>query len=154
MGAESRSRKNPRLEGFDYSRSGMYFITICTLGKEHILCRIFPAKLGSMEPKIEMLNPGVVAEEYVRKIPGIDRYVIMPNHIHLLIQNGKNRNISRIIQFFKANVTRKLGRSIFQDRFYDHIIRDEKDYLIKAKYIEDNPAKWADDDFYHRIPEV
>lgn len=44
--------------------------------------------------------------------------------------------------------TKEIGFSIFQCSFYDHIIRDDEDYLTKAKYIEENPAKWAEDKYY------
>ncbi|MBQ3072391.1 MAG: transposase [Oscillospiraceae bacterium] len=75
----------------------------------------------------------------------------MPNHIHLLLRVEKNeqaRTIPRIIQQTKGSVTKQIGSNIWQSRFYDHIIRDENDYLIRAKYIADNPAKWAQDDYY------
>lgn len=44
--------------------------------------------------------------------------------------------------------TKDIGFSIFQRSFYDHIIRDEEDYLTKVKYIEENPAGWAKDKYY------
>ncbi len=45
-------------------------------------------------------------------------------------------------------VTRELGYSIFQTSFHDHIIRDENDYLTRWQYIDDNPAKRAEDEYY------
>ena len=56
--------------------------------------------------------------------------------------------VSRIIKQFKAYTTKQSGTAIWQKGFYDHIIRDEQDYLIRAKYIDDNPAKWAEDEYY------
>ena len=40
-----------------------------------------------------------------------------------------------------------MGSVLWQNKFYDHIIRDEDD-LTKAQYIENNPAKWIEDKYY------
>ena len=45
-------------------------------------------------------------------------------------------------------VTRSIGHTIWQDNYYEHIIRDENDLLIHWQYIEHNPACWADDPYY------
>lgn len=74
-------------------------------------------------------------------------YVIMPNHIHLLVSividennpNDDNPNVSRMVAQFKAKVTKECGKSIWQKSFYDHIIRNEKDFDECLKYIESNP---------------
>lgn len=84
----------------------------------------------------------------------LDNYVIMPNHIHMLIaidDCGRTLfapTISRIVKQFKGVVTKQIGKSIWQRSFYDHIIRDEQDYVEKWNYIENNPARWLDDDLY------
>lgn len=84
----------------------------------------------------------------------IDHYVIMPNHIHFIIKIGNTGQpaaaptLSRIVNQFKGYVTKQTGNSIWQKGFYDHVIRDEDDYLTKANYIENNPAKWAEDELY------
>jgi len=100
----------------------------------------------------------------IKKIPDysdtlVDKYVIMPNHIHILLsvnndsENGRLRiaptvNISVTIQQFKRRISKQIGFSLWQKSFYDHIIRDEEDYQIHLKYIEENPAKWAEDEYY------
>ena len=147
MDHEQPTRKRMRLEGFDYSKNGAYYITICTEHKEKLLCDIRPIEKDGL-PQVTMSPMGKIVEETIKKIPGIDQYVVMPNHIHLIIFHDGKQSISKIIQFFKVNTTRKIGRSIWQRSFYDHIIRDETDYQIKWKYIDDNIAKWADDDYY------
>jgi putative transposase len=48
-------------------------------------------------------------------------------------------------------VTKEVGTSIFQESYYDHIIRDEADYLIKWNYIDTNPARWSDDEYYESM---
>jgi len=56
--------------------------------------------------------------------------------------------ISRIIKQFKGSITKKIGFSLWQARFYDEIIRDEEAYRNIWHYIDNNPAKWAEDDYF------
>ena len=56
--------------------------------------------------------------------------------------------VSRIIQQFKGAVTKRIGISVWQKGFYDHIIRNESDYLRIWQYIDTNPAKWQEDCYY------
>ena len=98
----------------------------------------------------------------MEEIPGrypaitVDRYVIMPNHVHLLLQihtdpDGRSMiapTISVIMQQFKGIVTKKVGIPIWQKGFYDHVIRSEQDYLDVWNYIEGNPSKWTEDALY------
>lgn len=79
----------------------------------------------------------------------------MPNHIHLIIikQSGAMwsshpTNVSGDIRTFKTLVTKDTGKSIWQSKFYDHIIRDEYDYMVHLQYIDENPAKWIEDKYY------
>ncbi len=97
---------------------------------------------------------GSVVEKFIKTIPGIDKYVVMPNHIHLIVKNengtmwASSPTVSQKIKSFKILVTKAIGEPIFQRSFYDHVIRDEKDYLRIAEYIENNPAKWAEDKYF------
>ena len=83
----------------------------------------------------------------------------MPNHVHLLIsinQAAENDNgrliiaptVSRIIKQFKSEVTKKAGFSLWQKGFYDHIIRNDADYESVWIYIDENPLKWENDEYY------
>lgn len=108
---------------------------------------------------------GLIIENEINKIGGvynlsviIDKYVIMPNHIHLIVLlkneceiDGRPKvapTISRIIQQFKGSVTKQIGFSLWQKLYHDHIIRNEKDYKKIWQYIDENPAKWEEDCFY------
>ena len=149
MNNDRPQRKGLRLTGYDYSANGAYFVTICTEQKEKILCRLLPPTTEGEAPRQILTPVGKAVEEMILRIPGIDKYVIMPNHVHLIIlSDGTGPTLSRIIQFFKSNLTRKLGRPIWQREYYDHVIRDEYDYQIKWKYVDENPAKWTDDAYY------
>ena len=142
---EYPKRKRLRLQDYDYSQDGYYFLTICTRGKEELLSRITLKEDGSA--KVVLSHYGTVAESYLQSIPGIDKYVIMPNHIHMIIHKTNGKSIVSDMRSYKALVTKQIGESIWQDSYYDHIIRNEEDYREKWRYIDQNPAKWADDEY-------
>lgn len=158
-------RKKNRLEFYDYSNAGWYFITICTKDRQNILSTIVGADLPG-GPKVELTEFGVVAERQIQRMNEIysrckiEQYVIMPNHIHLLMRilpedggsSGRPTptSVSDYVGTFKRFCNRRYGKNIFQRSFYDHIIRDEADYLKIWNYIQTNPAKWAEDRFYSK----
>jgi putative transposase len=85
----------------------------------------------------------------------IYKYVIMPNHIHMIIVlstgNGRSKTaptISRIIQQFKGSISKKVGFSLWQKSFYDYIIRNQQEYEKIYEYIETNQLKWEEDKYY------
>ena len=80
----------------------------------------------------------------------MDAYVIMPNHVHLLVRFTENccPKLGQIIQQLKGAVTKQCGTPIWQEKYYDHVIRDEADYMTKYQYIQNNPAKWLEDEYY------
>ena len=155
-------RKHPRLKEFDYSSVGVYFITICTSHRSEVLCRIVGRDDPGAPPDIVLSPAGKVSEKYIRTISSayenvsVDKYVIMPNHVHLLVSisdaqrraESSRPTVSRIIGAFKRFVNKECGCSLWQTSFYDHVIRDETDYLTRWQYIEDNPAKWSEDEYY------
>ena len=102
-----KCRKTTRLEFFDYSSVGAYFITICTQNKEHLLSRIvlkdsfvgtgvLDGPQTSKEIFVELTEYGKIADKYINQLNdfydniSVDDYVIMPNHIHLLINIHDN----------------------------------------------------------------
>lgn len=150
-------RKQIRLKEYDYSTEGYYFITICTKNRLELLGKIYNiCRDGNMpSAKIKLTNAGVIVEKYIKQISNvynyaiIDEYVIMPNHIHLILVLEKNlgKNISTIIGQFKRNVSLELKYSIWQKHFYEHIIRNEKEYYKIKEYIVNNIAKWEEDKY-------
>ena len=152
-------RKNPRLAGYDYSQNGAYFITICTKDMQCVLGSIVGTD-DHIGPQVTLTNIGKVVNKYAVQIPGIVNFVIMPNHVHLIILKADDVNgpmwssvptsVSTNIRTFKTLVTKELGFSIWQSKFHDHIIRNEEDYLHHLQYIEENPRKWliGKDEYY------
>ena len=144
-------RKPLRLSGYDYSRAGYYFITICTKDKQKLLCDIVGDDAHIVPTKL-----GAIVDKYIKNIKELDKYVIMPNHVHLIIkiENGTMRassptkTVPSIIRSLKTLVSKEYGKSVWQRSFYDHIIRGEKDYHEIWNYIDENPAKWKEDRFF------
>ena len=159
-------RKPTRLKNYDYSQNGYYFITICTHKKQKILCDIVGAIHES--PEIKLSSNGIIVDKYINQLYTrfalkIDKYVIMPNHIHLIgiIDNRSIREstlrkhsiISSAIGYLKMNSSRDIHKNgyvgdIWQRSFHDHIIRNEQDYQKIWNYIDTNPQKWSEDCFY------
>ena len=161
---ELPQRKQNRLTNYDYSQNGAYFITICTQNRENILSQISVGTGLPDCPQIQLLTHGEIADKYIRQMDAfynylsVDKYVIMPDHIHLLITvNGQsrmpvptqetgidNRNstVSKFVSTFKRFCNREYGENIWQGRYYDHVIRNQQDYDEIWQYIENNPLKW------------
>lgn len=178
---ELTKRKPNRLKAYDYSQNGIYFLTICTAEKRPILSKIENSsgivsnnlfRTDSVDSQnshhivgancVRLSKIGEIVENEIRKINFVydnvcvDNYVIMPNHIHLMIRLNSRVDvqnaptISRIVKQFKGSITKQLGRSIWQKSYYDHIIRDDVDYNTKWQYIDENPIKWTDDELYQQ----
>ncbi len=160
---ELPKRKPTRLKDFDYSQNGAYFVTICTKDKQCIFSEVVGG--GALDaPQNILSETGKIAEKYIlstNNIPdvAVDKYVIMPNHIHLILivhntggtskaPSPTNNIISHTISTFKRFVNKEAGQNIFQRSFHDHIIRDEQDYLKIWNYIDTNPQKWREDCFF------
>ena len=156
------SRKEYRLKNFDYSSANSYFITICVKNREPILWQSVPkenvgAPIGRPSDRLSVY--GKVIDEAINKIPqkyefiSVDNYVIMPNHIHLLLSVNKlsgeaSADIPRVVNQLKGYVTKQLGFSLWQKLYHDRVVRNEEEYLNKWQYIDDNPARWEEDDEY------
>lgn len=154
-------RKSIRLENYDYSKEGLYFITICTEGRACLFGEIIE---GTM-----CLNDlgKIVSQEWVRAGDvrdniELDQFVVMPNHIHGIIvitsvgatrrvaqkYGPKSNSIGAIVGQFKSIVTKKAKliqpdiKKIWQRNYYERIIRNDNELLAKRKYISENPLKW------------
>ena len=86
----------------------------------------------------------------------MDRYVVMSNHIHALIRieaDNQNQSLSSVVGSYKSAVSRKIHTispnvSVWQKSYYDHVIRTEESYLNIWKYIDENPIRWENDEYY------
>ncbi|MBE6984716.1 MAG: hypothetical protein E7434_03720 [Ruminococcaceae bacterium] len=153
--------KKNRLENYDYSSDGIYFLTVCTEQRKWLLSRIVARGIPDA-PATELTSNGEAAKDAIAFLDknwdclSILKFVIMPNHIHLLVRvwgaSGMPRATDAVIPKFvsalKRYTNRQCGQQLWQKSYYDHVIRDETDYLTKATYIENNAAKWAEDEYF------
>ena len=156
-------KRNPtRLKGYDYSTPGAYFIMICTQDRKELLSEIIVGDYAYIVPQNNLSKIGLVCDKYINNINNkyenvtVDKYVIMPNHIHLIIflhgtmrTSSPTNNIETIIRSFKTMVTKEIGTSIWQRSYHDHIIRGDKDYQKIWEYIDTNVIRWKKDCFYN-----
>lgn len=78
--------------------------------------------------------------------------IIKRNEVDGTMRASCPTSISNEIRSFKTVVSKEIGKSIWQPRFYDHIIRDDYDYMIHRQYIDENPLKWTVDKYYKEMP--
>ncbi|MDR2615807.1 MAG: hypothetical protein LBC28_04430 [Oscillospiraceae bacterium] len=162
---ELRQRKRNRWAGYDYSRNGAYFVTICVKDRHELLGRIIcdaAAPVGARIARPSLSETGKVVQEAILNISknyplvSVDCFVIMPNHIHMILRiradsSGRAMRaptISTVINQMKGWITKRIGFSIWQKLFHDHIIRNADDYNRIAEYIQNNPTNWEDDCLY------
>ena len=143
--------KRRRLENYNYSDNGLYFVTICCQKKENYFWETYKSKNGVTE----LTYAGKITKEAIERISEkyknarVDNYVVMPNHVHLIIELSDSAvNLSTIINQAKGFVSKQLGYSPWQRSFHDHIIRGDEDYENIWNYIESNPLKWNDDKYF------
>ena len=169
---ELPKRKPSRLQNYDYSQNGAYFITVCTKDRHEMFGKILNEQSVLNEygfiVKREIENISKIRKECV-----VEKFVVMPNHVHLIVKiavggDGNRpvepqadcvkqradchpplrKSVSNMVQGLKGAVTRQIGFSLWQRSFHDHIIRNETDYDRIAEYIENNPVNWERDCFF------
>jgi REP element-mobilizing transposase RayT len=157
-------RQSYRLNGYDYTAPGAYFITICSYKKEQIFGRVYDEKM-IMNEAGECIS--TKWQTLLERFPmvGLDEFVVMPNHVHgiIWIKSGDNPDICRgainraptlgeIVRTFKAVTTyeirkKKLEYGVWQRSYHDHIIRNQQELFAIRNYIRNNPMKWEKDEY-------
>lgn len=173
-------RKSPRRREYNHSSEWCYFITIVTKDRENYFGNIID---GNM-----ILNDiGKICEQELmmvmnkRSIVFIHEYIVMPNHVHMLLLIGRdvglprpnntndtdnntndtdkaslvptavivNQSLGSVVGWRKSAVSRKCKEKwllfAWQPRYYDHIIRNEREYDRIKYYIQTNPKNWYKD---------
>lgn len=175
---EKHNRRSIRLKGYDYSRAGSYFVTICTHNRECIF--------GDIVDGTMVLNSsGAIVQDYCKTTEShfadirFAPFVIMPNHFHAIMTVGAGSprpipaksidtggreqgrgnpaptTLGNVVGFLKYQTTKHInglrqtpGQKIWQRNFYEHVIRNQNDYGRIHKYVEDNPSKWELDSLH------
>ena len=158
MQRELPVRKRIRLRGYDYSREGVYFVTVCVKDRHELFGSIDvgATALGRTCPIVTLTPLGECLNETIqlanKENVSIEKYVIMPNHIHMIIAlsaGDRGRSpLQYVIRNIKSYVTKQAGFSPWQKSFHDYIIRTKADYQRISQYIDENPRKWTEDCYY------
>jgi len=151
-------RKHLRMQGWDFTSPGWYFLTICSKNMKPVFGTVVN---GRMFPN----DAGRVADQFWREIPQhfpravVDEHVVMPNHVHGLLHLGDRStagrgpmeafgkpvagSVSTIVRSYKAAVSKALGQSVWQSRFYEVRARDDAARANIRRYIRHNPENYA-----------
>lgn len=163
-------RRSIRLQVYDYSQAGAYFVTLCT---QDATCLFGNIADGEM-----LLNEaGRVVEMCWKEIPNhfphvqLDEFVIMPNHVHGILfigdtpigraknfsplpdpkflrrPAGTSKTLGSVIRGFKIGVTKWLRQNtsiqdVWQRNYWEHIVRHDSELTGIREYIHNNPAQW------------
>ncbi len=171
---EKKDRKRTRLKEYNYSENGAYFITICTKDMQCFLSKIVGDGAPDV-PKLCLTDYGDSVKNEILKMNSIyfnvqvNHFVIMPNHIHFMIEitdndsgtsrapdgtsrapSSTNSVVAKYVSTLKRMTNKRCDTDLWQRSYYDHIIRNEEDYLLHIRYIEENPKKWlmGKDEYY------
>lgn len=168
MNSDLPKRKSPRLSGYDYSKDGNYFVTICIQNRINALSELENGHFKLTEcGKIIKAHMSMLNKHFSNA--KISTFVIMPNHIHFIISLnsygfdscGKPigrenpaptqsvNSLTTIIAWFKYETTKQINQNwnngyqkIWQRSFCDRVIRSKSEYLIIKEYILKNPDNW------------
>lgn len=157
---EQKNRKPNRLENYDYGQAGCYFVTLCTHNRAHLFQ--MESLVGNGLCAVPHIPNQIVHRwivETQKKFDNItvDKYVIMPDHLHLIVnikERHAGRSLQDVMRYFKTMTTNEYIRGVktgvlspfnqklWQKSYYDHVIRNQQDYNEVWEYMEYNPAKW------------
>ena len=155
---ELKGRKHPRIKNYDYSLPGYYYVTIHNEKGSPPLSTIRQddapsTTVTNLTTYGEIARQQLFALEKRYAYVKIDKYVIMPTHIHVIIVltpgERPRPTLMDIIRAYKSLTARACnerfateGRKLFQTSFYESVLRNEQAYRECWRYIEENPAKW------------
>lgn len=155
-------RKHPRLKNYDYSQNGFYYVTIHIASNGERLSEILYDP-NENTAKEYLTDTGKIAYAQLLALESrfpyvrVDKYVIMPTHIHMILEfcnqpagASPRPTLPDVVGAFKSLTTRACnkhfdtpGRKLFQESFYEAVLRSDADYQARWTYIDENPLKWS-----------
>ena len=152
-------RRSIRLPGYPYSKPGLYYVTFATHNLEHLFGRIEKGEMRLNELG-EYVRGEWLKTEGLRPNVKMGEFVIMPNHIHAIIEleelpeacaleidPGKN-SIGATIRGFKGATMKRINqiwgtraKAVWHRNYYERVVRTEELERIQ-RYIKENPRKW------------
>ena len=158
---EFPQRKPNRLMDYDYSHNGAYFVTICARDRENLFGTVIVGATAPGRPFISLNELGRCVDETIINAHNkgnsdikIDKHIIMPNHVHLIIvicaeTGDRGRSpLQFVVRNIKSYVSKWAGFAVWQRSFHDHIIRNEEEYQKIWEYIDTNPFNWEIDKYH------
>ncbi len=162
------TRRSIRLRHYDYCQSGYYFLTLCTDQRRNLF--------GGVVDGVIRLSPmGELAATCWQALPKhfadmhIDAFVVMPNHLHGIVQlvsevhgsrvecfaTPRRGSLATLVRSYTSAVTRQArlhagdnSLMIWHRNYWERVIRDEAELLDTRRYIENNPRQWQLDRLY------
>jgi len=133
-GAIRRQRRRPRLDEFRYTGRYPYHLVAVARPGNALLRPGFPSAI------IDAVHRAATAARF-----DLLAYTVMPDHVHILALGiADDANAVRFMQRFKQmssyHYAREMGTTLWQQSFFDHVLRREEDVLPIARYILGNPA--------------
>ena len=152
------NRKILRMPNYNYSANGLYFITIVTQNRICYFGNPDTSRININEAGKMIEKEYIGLEKRHKEIVCLD-YVIMPNHIHFILQVNDNDDdgIPDIIDEYKSRTTVRYIKSVkeqgwsrfngklWQRSYWDDIIRNERQLRFIQNYIFNNPIRWNKD---------
>ncbi|MDX2212725.1 MAG: transposase [Oculatellaceae cyanobacterium bins.114] len=172
---DKHHRRSIRLNGYDYTLPGAYFITLCVYQRECLFGEIVNGKMQLNELG-QIVTDAYLWLETQYPYVNLDAWVVMPNHLHGIVvltdnprRGGsrtaptenptKRKPLGRLIGAFKTVSTKQInllrdrsGVPLWQRDYYDRIIRDEEAFHTIRQYIQDNPLRWEQDQLHPDNP--
>lgn len=152
--------KRRQLRYYDYDSGGARCITLCTHGQQNTLAKV-------TENGCELTDCGEVVDGLIQRLSAdgqvmLDRYVIMPNHVHLILavtdeavlrqmrESPKSGQaiIARAVGFVMMNTAKTVGGTVWQRGYLDHTIHGAAEYEKIADHVDENPTQWETDGLY------
>jgi putative transposase len=173
----SRRPNSMRHAGYDYTSAGAYFVTICTHRRNAILGQVVEHKICPT-PLGEVAHQAWLDLDAHHAHIQVDASVVMPNHTHALLWilspaagadqgTGTQRqygrpiagSLSTLINAYKMMVTKRAlniglipAPPLWQRNFWDRIVRNEHELNTIRTYIQENPARWENDQLHPDAP--
>lgn len=154
-----------RMLGLSYASPGYYFLTMCSHDRQLLFGEVSNGTMN-LSPSGEMLSQLIPEMELRFSTVSLDRFVIMPNHVHILLglcvrltDVPDTDNVSDIVKWFKNTSIRRYGLGVtnvcwpryqgklWQAGFHDHYVRNDTEFETLRAYTENNVAKWDEDTF-------
>ena len=148
-------------KSYDYGRGGAYYVTSCVKGGQNILWKhASNVDNENAQQNLPLSGQGVSVAEAVKAVFGesknieLDRFVVMPNHLHLTMfvtseKAQKPAMVKRAVSNIMGQIKRATSKEIsWQDSYYDRLIHNEAQYGKIIEYIENNPSKWTEDCYF------